>query len=175
MASRKCRIATNVPKTNHTHADRRDQLEEIVAFNPRSQDIREPDKFAKTCGHSFAAKTTKNHPRFQRAKPAAELDAVIHVIFLRLDRVAAQIFRHKREDAPQPLEVTHVKDAEIQRDKKTFVRIYDDGIRFTPTVSQRLFLWQNGEARAVSAVNVKPQFIFAADGCDLGNGINACG
>src|SRR5438445_8682191 len=175
MASRKCRIATNVPKTNHTHADRRDQLEAIVAVDLIGEKNGQSDKFAKTCGHSFAAKTTKNHPRFQRAKPAAKLDAVIHVIFLRLDRVAAQIFRHKREDAPQPLEVTHVKDAEIQRDKKTFVRVHNDGIRFNPTVSQRLFLWQNGEASTVSAVNMKPNFIFAADFCDLGNGINASG
>src|SRR5438105_15629368 len=131
MASRKCRIATNVPKTNHTHADRRDQLEAIVAVDPIGEKIGQSDKFAKMCGHSFAAKTAKNHPRFQRAKPAAELDAVIHVIFLGLDRVAAQIFRHKREDAPQPLEVTQVEDAEMHGEKKTLLRDQKDGISFT--------------------------------------------
>src|SRR5437764_12430988 len=153
MASRKYRIAANVPKTNHTHADRRDQLEAIVAVDPIGEKIGQSDKFAKTCGHSFAAKTAKNHPRFQRAKPAAELDAVIHVIFLGLDRVAAQILRHKREDAPQPLEVTPVKNSEIQRHKKTFVRVHNDGIRFTATFRQRLFLSQNGEPCTESTVN----------------------
>src|SRR5437867_12647812 len=98
MASRKCRIATNVPKTNHTHADRRDQLEAIVSVDPIGEKIGQSDKFAKTCGHSFAAKTATNHPRFQRAKPAAELDAVIHVMLLRFDRVAGHILRHKREE-----------------------------------------------------------------------------
>src|SRR5215813_9737294 len=112
--------------------------------------------FAKTGSHSVAAKAAEDHPRFQCAKPAAELDSVVHVIFLRLDRVAAQILRHQREYASQPLKVAHVKHAEIKRDKKTFVRVHNDGIRFSPTVGQPFILWQNGEARSVGAVNVKP-------------------
>src|SRR5438105_11614771 len=140
MASRKYRIAANVPKTNHTHADRRDQLEAIVAVDPIGEKIGQSDKFAKTCGHSFAAKTAKDHPRFERAKPAAELDAVVHVIFLRLDRVAAQIFRHQCEDASQSLEIAHVKHAEIERNEKSLVRVHHDGIGLVPTGGERVAL-----------------------------------
>src|SRR5581483_2363577 len=109
------------------------------------------------------------------AKPASELDAVIHVIFLRFDRVASQIFRHKREDPSESLKIANVKHAKIQWDKKTFVRVHNDGIRLAPAVRQPLVLWQNGETRAVSAINVQPHFIFAAEFCDLSNRINAPG
>src|SRR5205807_2930774 len=161
------------PETNDAHAYRRGELEALVYLDPIGKKFRQAHTFAKARGHSFAAEAAENYPCFQGAKSAAKLDAVIHVILLRFDRVAAQIFRHECEDAPQALEIAHVKDTEIQRNEKGFVRIYNNRIGFAPTSSERFVFRQNGEASAIRAVDVQPHLVFAADFRDLGNGIDA--
>ena len=81
--------------------------------------------FADARCDAFTPERSPDHPRFDRAKSAAELHAVVHIILFRCQRVAAQILRHEREDAAQPLDVAHIQHAEIERDEQHFVRIND--------------------------------------------------
>lgn len=58
-------------------------------------------------GQFFAAKGAPDHPRFQRSEAAAELDAVVHVVDVGADGIAAQIFRHGGKSRAQPSDVAH--------------------------------------------------------------------
>src|SRR5205823_12819758 len=131
-------VAGDEAETNNAHVERCSEIELAVVLNPIGKKPGKSNVLPQSRGHSFAAKAAEDHPRFQRPKPAAELDAVSHIIFLRLDRVAAQIFRHQCEDASQSLDIAHIKHAKIERNEKSFVRIHDDGIGFAPTGWERL-------------------------------------
>src|SRR4029453_17210638 len=101
-------------KTNNRHHYRRRQFKAIVGPDPVGQKICQTQVLANARRDSSAAKRAKNHPCFQCPESSAQLDAVVHVVFLRLHCVAAQIFRNKCEDPAQPLEIAHVEHTEIQ-------------------------------------------------------------
>src|SRR6266511_140122 len=105
---------------------------------------------------------------------ASKLDAVVHIVFLRVDRVTTQIFWHKAEHAPQSFEVAHIKHAEIERHKDCFVRIDYYRICQLPAFSHPFVLRHHREPTTISGVDVQPDFCFAAKAADLANGIDAC-
>ena len=125
--------------------------------------------------HSCATERSEHHPRFDCAKTAAELNAVIHVVFLGLDRVALQIFGNEREDTAQSLDVADIKHAEIEGNEQHFVRINHDRVRFAPAVRDPFSFRQKREPGAVSAVDVQPDFILTTNIRDLRDRIDARG
>ena len=128
--------------------------------------------FAHERDHSLATKRAPNNPRFQGAKSPAKLNAVVHVVFFGLDGVGPQIFRHQCKDAAQAFEVA---DTEIQRDIQGLMRIDDDGVRFIPTSRHPFKFRQHRKSTAISAIDVQPHLVFAANLRDLRNGIDTGG
>ncbi len=82
-------VGPNESETNNRHHHRCGQLETIIALDPLREQMRQTQMFANAITHSGAAECAKNHPGLESAKPAAKLDAVVHVILLRFHRVAA--------------------------------------------------------------------------------------
>ena len=53
--------------------------------------------FAKTGDEAFDTEIANYEPQFQRTKPAAELDAVVHAVLDGLFVACFEIFRYERE------------------------------------------------------------------------------
>src|SRR5205823_6772416 len=113
-----------------------------------------------TRGQTLATEGAPNDPGFKSTKTAAKLHPVIHVIDLSADRVAeVQVFRHERKEASQTPNITQIERAEIEGNKKHFMRIDHDGIGFAPACGDPLAFRQKGESSAVSAIDMQPNLI----------------
>src|SRR2546428_4699659 len=92
--------------------------------------------FADARRHSCATECAPDDPRFERAEAATELNTIIHIVDLGAGGIAqVQVFGSEGEETAQTLDVTHIKRAEIERNKKHFVRIDHERIRLSPAVS----------------------------------------
>src|SRR5713101_1404052 len=120
-------------ETYDTHHNRRRQFEPLVLSNPIRKEFGQAQVLANARGHSSAAERAPNDPRFECAKTATQLYAVIHVIDLAADRIAQmQMLRRESKEAPQTPDIAHVERAEIKRNKEHFMRIDNNGICFAP-------------------------------------------
>src|SRR4029077_6311995 len=125
---------------------------------------------------TLATERAPNDPHFEGAKTTAKLHPVIHVIDFSPDRVAEmQVLGHERKETSQAPNIAQIERAEIERNKKHFVRIDHNGIRFVPARGHPFAFRQKGETGDVSAIDVEPDLMFAANLYDLRNRIDACG
>src|SRR6267143_195733 len=168
-------VTSHKPETNDRQDYRRREFEAFVALDPIRERVSETHLIAQSIGHSNAAERTPDHPRFESAETAAELNAVIHVIFFSFNRVGPQVFRNEREDTTQPVEIAHIQNAEIERDEERLVRIDHNRIRVAPALDKPLIFRQNREPAAVSSIDVQPDFVFATNLCDVRNWIDTRG
>src|SRR6266487_2388831 len=97
--------------------------------------MRETEVLANARRDSLTTKCAPDHPCFERAETATELDTVIHVIDLGTHGIAQmQMFRLECKQTSQPANVAHVKRAEIERHEEHFMGINHDRVRFIPAV-----------------------------------------
>src|SRR5260370_17738855 len=112
-------------------------------------------------GQSLTTEGAPNNPRFERTNTAAKVHPVSHVIDFSADWVAEmQVLGHESKKAPQTPDIAQIERAEIEWNKKHFVRIDHNGIGFTPARGHPFAFRQKGKARAVSAIDFQPDRIF---------------
>src|SRR6266700_6129427 len=97
------------PETNNAHHHRRGQFKTLILSNPIRKEFGQAQVLANTRCQSFAAKGTPDDPCFQSTKPAAQLDAVIHIVDLRADRIAkVEVLGGEGKETPQTPEITAI-------------------------------------------------------------------
>src|SRR4030095_75805 len=126
-------------ETNDAHHNRRGQFEPFVLSNPIGKEFGQAQVITDACRESSSAERAPYDPRLERAKTAAEVHSIIHVIDLGTDWIAEMhVLRRKCKQTTQTSNIAHVERTEIQRHKKHFVRIDDDRICFAPSRGEPL-------------------------------------
>ena len=120
-------------ETDDAERHRCHPLEIGIGVDPLAEELCETDVLGECAANALGSKMTKNHPKFQRSEPAAELNAGIHQVARAARGLGRfQIFRHERKRLAHDVHAPAIERAEIERREQPLVRIHDDRSRRPP-------------------------------------------
>src|SRR3954466_277133 len=89
---------------------------------------------ANSRGQPVVTKIANDHPKLERAKPAAKLNPVVRAASHFFLFWGAQIFWHQRKCASQKIQMTAIEHRTIERCKEPFVRVKHQRVRPLTTI-----------------------------------------
>src|SRR2546423_3285663 len=146
-----------------------------VGIDPTGKPAGDHDVLLDDRSQALDSEMPDHEPKFERAKPAAEGNAVVHQIHDFLRATHEEKLRNMTESTLQQVGSPRVEHRAIHRGEQPLVRIHDQGIRPIATVEDVPHLRNNGRGSPVRSIDVKPHLLPRADVCNRGYRIDGRG
>ena len=125
-----------------------------------------------TVGNALGAERADDHPELEGPEPAAELDAVIHIIDDLVAVLRGQVLGDQGERPAQDLRLPGEEHRAVHGREQPFVRVHHQRVGLVYPSEQVPHLGHRHGRAAVGAIDVEPEVLALGDGGDILNGIH---